>query len=61
MSIQTSVQSAMLERNRNLGSGLEVMLGILLLPFGRYIRSSGKRMLRLSYLVNHMLAREHYR
>ena len=51
LSIQTSVQSAMLERNRKLGGGLVVALGILLLPFGSGIRRSGKRMLRLSYLV----------
>jgi lipopolysaccharide export LptBFGC system permease protein LptF len=52
LSIQTSVQSAMLERNRKLGGGLSVAaLGILLLPFGGGIRRSGKRMLRLSYLV----------
>jgi hypothetical protein len=51
MSIQTSVQSAMLERNRKLGGGLVVALGILLLPFGSGIRRSGKRMLRLPYLV----------
>jgi hypothetical protein len=51
LSIQTSVQPAMLERNRKLGGGLVVALGILLLPFGGGIRRSGKRMLRLSYLV----------
>jgi hypothetical protein len=51
LSIQTSVQSAMLERNRKLGGGLVVALGILLLPFGGGIRRSGKSMLRLSYLV----------
>ncbi len=52
LSIQTSVQSAMLERNRKLGGGLSVVaLGIFLLPFGGGIRRSGKRMLRLSYLV----------
>jgi lipopolysaccharide export LptBFGC system permease protein LptF len=42
----------MLERNRKLGGGLSVVaLGILLLPFGGGIRRSGKRMLRLSYMV----------
>ena len=41
----------MLERNRKLGDGLVVALGILLLPFGSGIRRSGKRMLRLSSLV----------
>jgi hypothetical protein len=51
LSIQTSVQSAMLERNGKLGGGLVVALGVLLLPFGGGIRRSGKRMLRLSYLV----------
>jgi O-antigen ligase len=45
------VQSAMLERNRELGGGLVVALGILLLPFGGGIRRSGKRMMRLSCLV----------
>jgi hypothetical protein len=51
MSIQTSVQSAMLKQNRELGGGVVIALGILLLPFGRGIRRSGKRLLRLSSLV----------
>jgi hypothetical protein len=52
LSIQTSAQSAMLERNGKLGGGLPVVaLGLLLLPFGGGFRRFGKRMIRLPCMV----------
>jgi len=58
LSIQVPpVQTAMLERSRQLGGGMSLLvLGFILMPFGGGIRRSGKRMMRLSCMMVLVLA-----